>query len=615
MNKFKPLVALISPYKRQVFFTAFFTFFSVIFSLFSFVSIMPLLEVLFEQDAPVIAKPELGLSFKSLSGFMNYYLSQLMVDHDKKFILVLIIIFVIVAVFLKTLFLYLSNVYMVHIRNNVVKDLRNKVFTKILSLPLSYFSNERKGDLMSRMSGDIIEIEVSVVRSVEIAFKEPLTILVTLGWLIFISPQLTLFVLIMLPVISIIIGRIGKTLRKKSMVAQQKLGMLTTILEETLGGLRVIKAFNSEHKVSKKYKTENKEFTWHQIKVARRNFLATPLSEFLGTVVIAIILWYGGTLVLNNMAKIKLGYEASGLTGPAFIMYLVSFYGIINPAKAFSGAFYNIQKGLASVDRIEQVLKADNPIKEKDDAISITEFKDSIEFKNVSFGYRDVDVLKNIELRIEKGKTVALVGQSGSGKSTLVDLLPRFYDVDSGDILIDGISIKDYKLKDLRHLMGNVNQESILFNDTIFNNIAFGVENATEEEVIAAAKVANAHDFITTTSEGYHTNIGDRGTKLSGGQRQRIAIARAVLKNPPIMILDEATSALDTESERLVQDALIKLMENRTSIVVAHRLSTVIHADEICVLHEGEIVERGKHSELLKLNGVYKRLHDLQMFS
>jgi subfamily B ATP-binding cassette protein MsbA len=473
-------------------------------------------------------------------------------------------------------------------------------------LPLGYFSNERKGDIMSRMSGDIMEIEVSVVRSIEIAFREPLTILITLGWLIYMSPRLTLFVLIMLPIISIVIGRIGRTLRKKSLVAQQKLGMLTTILEETLGGLRVIKAFNSENKVNKRYQTENKLFTYHQIKVARRNFLATPLSEFLGTIVIAVILWYGGTLVLN---------KSTALNSSAFIMYLVSFYGIINPAKAFSGAFYNIQKGLASAERINEILKAENPIKDKADAVAIKEFKSGIEFRNVSFAYTDTSVLENINLTINKGKTVALVGQSGSGKSTMVDLLPRFYDVNSGDILIDGISLKDYKLKDLRDLMGNVNQESILFNDTIFNNIAFGVQDATEEQVVAAAKVANAHDFILSTPDGYQTNIGDRGTKLSGGQRQRLAIARAVLKNPPIMILDEATSALDTESERLVQDALTKLMENRTSVVVAHRLSTVIHADEICVLFEGKIVERGKHSDLIKQNGVYKKLHDLQMFS
>lgn len=606
MNKFKRIIALIAPYKRQVVFTVICTFFSVIFSLFSFASIMPLLEVLFQSSEPVLQKPDWEMGFKAITANLNYFLNQVMVTHDKKFVLFLIIGFVIVSVFFKTFFLYLSNVYMVHIRNNVVKDIRNKVFSKILKLPLGYFSNERKGDIMSRMSGDIMEVEVSVVRSIEISFREPLTILITLIWLIFISLKLTLFVLLMLPIISIVIGRIGKTLRKSSLVAQQKLGMLTSILEETLGGLRIIKAFNSEDKVSKKYQEENRQFTRQQIKVSKRNFLATPLSEFLGTVVIAVILWYGGTLVLKG---------DTGLTSSAFIMYLVSFYGIINPAKAFSGAFYNIQKGMASAERIEEILKAENPIKDNEKAISIKEFKSNIEFRNVTFGYNEAEVLRNINLTIQKGKTIALVGQSGSGKSTMVDLLPRFYDVKSGEILIDGICIKDYKLKDLRDLMGNVNQESILFNDTIFNNIAFGVHNATEEQVIAAAKVANAHEFIISTPAGYQTNIGDRGTKLSGGQRQRLAIARAVLKNPPIMILDEATSALDTESERLVQDALTKLMEKRTSIVVAHRLSTVVHADEICVLHEGEIVERGKHADLIRNGGVYKKLHDLQMFS
>lgn len=606
MNKFKRIIALIAPYKRQVSLTVFFTFFSVIFSLFSLASLKPLLDVLFLNAKPLTVKPEWHFSFESVTDNVNFFLTGMVNVHGAKFVLLLIVLFVIVAVFFKTFFLYLSNVYMVHIRNNIVKDIRNRVFSKILRLPLGYFSNERKGDIMSRMSGDIMEIEVSVVRSIEIAFREPLTILITLIALIFISPSLTLFALFMLPVISIVIGRIGKTLRKKSLVAQQKLGMLTTILEETLGGLRVIKAFNSEDKVNKKYQDENKQFTHHQIKVAKRNFLATPLSEFLGTVVIVSILWYGGTLVLN---------KSGALDASAFVTYLAVFYNIINPAKAFSGAFYNIQKGMASAERIEEILKAENPIKDNGNAIPIKEFKSDIEFRNVTFGYRDIDVLRNINLTIKKGKTVALVGQSGSGKSTMVDLLPRFYDVNSGEILIDGISVRDYKLKDLRDLMGNVNQESILFNDTIFNNIAFGVHDATEEQVIAAAKVANAHDFIISTPDGYQTNIGDRGTKLSGGQRQRLAIARAVLKNPPIMILDEATSALDTESERLVQDALTKLMENRTSIVVAHRLSTVVHADEICVLLEGEIVERGKHADLINLGGVYKKLHDLQMFS
>jgi subfamily B ATP-binding cassette protein MsbA len=410
----------------------------------------------------------------------------------------------------------------------------------------------------------------------------------------------------LLPLAGLIIGRLGKLLRKQSLQAQRKLGSLNTIVEETLGGLRIIKAFNSEKKINQKYSDENNLYTHLLIKVSRRNVLAIPLSEFLGTLVVLIVMWIGGSYILGG---------SSDLSSQEFMAYLVIFSQIINPAKSFSSAYYSIQKGLASADRIDQILKAENTIVEKGNAISIKEFKDSIEYKNVSFKYTEYDVLKKINLKIEKGKTIAIVGQSGSGKSTLVDLLPRFFDIDRGEILLDGISIKDYKVFDLRNLMGNVNQESILFNDTIYNNIAFGVDNTNEEQVIAAAKVANAHDFIMATSDQYQSNIGDRGSKLSGGQRQRISIARAVLKNPPIMILDEATSALDTESERLVQDALNKLMENRTSIVIAHRLSTVIHADEICVLYEGKIVERGRHSELLIKGGTYKKLHDLQMFS
>lgn len=606
MNNIRKIISYILPYKLKVISSFLCNILSVIFSLFSFTMVIPFLGILFNNQEVVNNPVPFELSFKSITHNFNYLLSQIVGHHDKKYALLLIIGFVVIMVLFKTFFIFLSNYYMVFIRNHVVKDIRNSIFAKILTLPIGYFTNERKGDIMSRMSSDVSEVEVSVVRSLEIAFREPITIIIYVISLIIISLRMTLIVLILLPIAGMIIGRLGKLLRKESLQAQLKLGTLSTILEETLGGLRIIKAFNSEKKINTKYEKENESYTHVLIKVSRRNVLATPLSEFLGTLVVVIVMWYGGSYILGG---------SNELTSQAFMGYLVIFSQIINPAKAFSSAYYSIQKGLASAERIDQILKAKSTIIDKENAVPIKEFKNSIEYKDVSFKYVEKDVLKHINLHIEKGKTIAIVGQSGSGKSTLVDLLPRFFDIDRGEILVDGISIKDYKVFDLRNLMGNVNQESILFNDTIFNNIAFGVENATLEQVIAAAKVANAHEFIINTSSSYQTNIGDRGSKLSGGQRQRISIARAVLKNPPVMILDEATSALDTESERLVQDALSKLMENRTSIVIAHRLSTVIHADEICVLNEGMIVERGKHSDLLLKGGTYKKLHDLQMFS
>ncbi len=606
MNNIRKLIQYITPYKFKVINSVICNILSILFSLFSFTMAIPFLGILFNNQKMENTKVPFELSISSISHNFNYMLSQIVQHHDKRYSLLLIIGLVVVMVLFKTFFMFLSQYYMVHIRNHVVKDIRNSIFAKIITLPMGYFTNERKGDIMSRMSNDVTEVEVSVVRSLEIAFKEPITIIVYLVSLIILSFRMTLVILILLPLAGLIIGRLGKMLRKQSLQVQLKLGTLNTIVEETLGGLRIIKAFNSEKKINKKFTSENSLYTQLLIKVTRRNVLATPLSEFLGTLVVVIVMWYGGFYILSGH---------SDLSSQEFMAYLIIFSQIINPAKSFSSAYYSIQKGLASADRIDQVLKSENTIVEKENAIPIKEFRDSIEYKDVSFKYVENDVLKNINLKIEKGKTIAIVGQSGSGKSTLVDLLPRFFDIDRGEILVDGISIKDYKLFDLRNLMGNVNQESILFNDTIFNNIAFGVDNATIEEVIAAAKVANAHEFIMGTSDQYQTNIGDRGSKLSGGQRQRISIARAVLKNPPVMILDEATSALDTESERLVQDALGKLMENRTSIVIAHRLSTVIHADEICVLYEGRIVERGKHSELLIKGGTYKKLHDLQMFS
>jgi subfamily B ATP-binding cassette protein MsbA len=569
--------------------------------------VIPFLSLLFDKQKIVTEQIPLNLSsLESLQHNFNYFLSQVILNNGQESALMLVCIFVITMVLLKTGFLYLAKFCTIPIRNGVVRDIRNKLYNKTLELPLSYYSNEKKGDLIARMTNDVMEIEVSVIRSIEVIFAEPITILVYLVSLFYMSVHLTLFVFVLLPITGLVIGRIGKTLRKQSFDAQNMLGVLMTIIEETLSGLRVIKAFNSEWKVRHKFVTVNENYTNLMNRMWRRRDLATPLSEFLATIVIITLMWYGGRLVLQNEGN---------LTSQEFIAYLVIFSQIINPSKNISSALYSIQKGLASAERIDEVLDAEEKIKEKPDAKSIHEFKESIEFRNVSFKYANEYVLKDINLKISKGKTIALVGQSGSGKSTMVDLIPRFYDVIEGEILIDGISIQDYKLKDLRNLMGNVNQEAILFNDTIFNNIAFGVDKTSEIEVVSAAKVANAHQFILETPEQYQTNIGDRGSKLSGGQRQRLSIARAVLKNPPIMILDEATSALDTESERLVQDALTKLMKNRTSIVIAHRLSTIISSDEICVLHEGRIVERGNHEELLKRNGVFKKLHDIQMFA
>jgi subfamily B ATP-binding cassette protein MsbA len=510
---------------------------------------------------------------------------------------------VLVSSLLKNLFTYTAYWYLAPIRNGVVKDIRNALFKKIMKLPLSYFSDEKKGDIISKMTNDVNEIEVSIIRSLEMFFRDPIQIIIYISALIVMSPRLTLFVMILLPIAGIMIGRIGKSLRKTSFKGQKRMGSLLSIIEETLGGLRIIKAFNAEDKVTRRFESTNSFYTRLMIKMWRRRDLATPLSEFLGTVVIMLVLLYGGNLIFNG---------TSSLSGSGLIGYVVLFYMIINPAKSFSTAYFNIIKGLASADRIDSILSAENLIKNKVDAKPISSFEHSIEYRNVSFKYQDDWVLKNINLTIEKGKTVALVGQSGSGKSTLVDLLPRFYDLEEGEILLDGINIKEYTLESLRALMGNVNQESILFNDTFYNNIAFSDESTTEEKVISAAKIANAHEFIEATPAGYYSNLGDRGSKLSGGQRQRVSIARAILKNPPIMILDEATSALDTESEKLVQEAIENLMMHRTSLVIAHRLSTVRNADLICVLHEGEIVESGKHEELIVLNGIYTKLYNLQ---
>jgi len=574
-----------------------------VFGLFSLLMVVPFLGLLFKTQELIVAKPEFAYNTESLKECFNYFLSELIRNYGNFSALLVIVCLVLLASFLKNLFTYIAVWYLAPIRNGVVKDIRNALFKKIMELPLSYFTDEKKGDIISKMTSDVTEIEVSIIRSLEMFFRDPIQITIYITALVIMSPSLTLFVMILLPIAGLMIGRIGKSLRKTSFKGQKRMGTLLSIIEETLGGLRIIKAFNAEEKVTKRFESTNSFYTQLMIKMWRRRDLATPLSEFLGTIVIMLVLLYGGMLIFNG---------TSTLSGSGLIGYVVLFYMIINPAKSFTTAYFNIIKGLASADRIDSILSAENQIRNKMDAKKISSFQQRIEYRNVNFKYQNDYVLKNINLTIEKGMTVALVGQSGSGKSTFVDLLPRFYDLEEGEILIDGINIKDYSLESLRGLMGNVNQEPILFNDTFFNNIAFGMDSSSEEMVITAAKIANANDFIVATTHGYYTNIGDRGGRLSGGQRQRVSIARAILKNPPIMILDEATSALDTESEKLVQEAIENLMMHRTSLVIAHRLSTVRNADLICVFHEGEIVERGKHEELIVLNGVYTKLYNLQ---
>lgn len=591
-----------------------FNILSVIFSLFSIAMLFPFLQVLFSNDNNQLSQiteqkiPLLQLSAASVIENINYYVAEIVYKNGKLDALVLICVFIITNVFLKNLFRYLAMFFIAPIRNGVVHDIRNKVFNKTLDLPLSYYSEEKKGDIMSRMTADVQEIEWSIMSSLEMIFREPVNIIVFLVMMFILSPQLTLFALIFLPVTGLLIGRISKSLRRSSAKGKEKMGLLLSIIEETLGGLRIIKAFNAEKYTSEKFSKENRAYTNIMIRMYRKTDLASPMSEFMGTSVFVIILYFGGKLVLG---------ENPTLDGAVFITYIGVFSQLIRPAQSFTTAYYNVQKGLASSERISKIIDAEVSIKEIVNPKSITTFQKEIEFKDISFAYRKGDigwVLKKINLKVEKGKTVALVGQSGSGKTTLADMLPRFYDPSEGEILIDGINIKNVKISDLRSLMGIVTQDSILFNDTVFNNIAFGMNNVSEQAVIEAAKIANAHEFISQMPEGYNSNIGDRGTKLSGGQRQRLSIARAILKNPPILILDEATSALDTESEKLVQDALNKLMKNRTSIVIAHRLSTIQHADEIVVLQKGEIIEQGTHSDLILKNGTYKRLYDIQLF-
>ncbi|MEE1091641.1 MAG: ABC transporter ATP-binding protein [Prevotella sp.] len=606
----------IPPYKKYLVLTVLFNILSAVLNIFSFAAIIPILQILFQTDKASAATqlmPWGSADFKDvLSNNANYYVQQLIGDMGETTTLLVIGLFLAFMTFLKTGAYFLSSATIIPIRTGVVRDIRNQLYRKITSLPLGFFSEERKGDIIARMSGDVQEIENSIMSSLDMLFKNPVLIIAYFATLLIISWELTLFTIVIVPIMGWFMGFVGRKLKQKSIKAQALWSDTMSQVEETLGGLRIIKAFCAEEKMNKRFDKINSEYRDNILRVNTRQQMAHPMSEFLGTVMIVIVLWFGGVLVLNNMT----------LSGPTFIYYLVILYSIINPLKEFSKAGYNIPKGLASMERVDKILMAVNDIKEPDQPVHISDLKEKIEFRNVSFGYRQagaegeegevVYVLKDINLTIEKGKTVALVGQSGGGKSTLVDLIPRYYDVQKGEVLIDGINVKDLGIHDLRQLIGNVNQEAILFNDSFFNNISFGVENATMDDVKEAARIANAHEFISASENGYDTMVGDRGGRLSGGQRQRISIARAILKNPPILILDEATSALDTESERLVQDALERLMKTRTTVAIAHRLTTIKNADEICVLHEGRIVERGSHDDLLAVDGYYRKLHEMQ---
>ena len=600
----------VAPYKKYLVGALFLNLFSAVFNIFSFTLIIPILQLLFNiNDKTYYFIPwDSTLNFRenigNIPNNMYYYCSQLIDKFEGSTTLMILGLFLIVMTLLKTACYFGSSAIMVPLRTGVVRDIRVMVYNKMLNLPLGFFSQERKGDIIARMSGDVGEIEYSITSSLDMLIKNPILIISYFAVLVGISWQLTLFTILVVPLLAWAMGAIGKKLKRQSLEAQSKWSDTMSQLEETLGGLRIIKAFIAEDKMSDRFSKVTDELRKASGKVAVRQSLAHPVSEFLGTIMIMIVLSFGGTLILS---------VAAPLDAPTFIYYMVILYSVLNPLKEFSRAGYNIPKGLASMERVDKILKAENNIKEAASPVSISGFRDSIVFSDVCFSYPDSkQVLKHISLTVPKGKTIAIVGQSGSGKSTLVDLVPRYHDVTSGAITIDGVNIKDFRIKELRSLIGNVNQEAILFNDTIFNNIAFGVEGATMEQVVAAAKIANAHDFIMEKEEGYNTNIGDRGGKLSGGQRQRISIARAILKNPPILILDEATSALDTESEKLVQEALDRLTTTRTTIAIAHRLSTIKNADEICVLHEGEIVERGKHEDLIALDGYYKKLNDMQ---
>ncbi len=606
MKSLIKILRYIKPYKTFAVLSVLSNIISVIFHLLSLLVLIPFLQLLFGKTEPVTAAPELSWTSDYVSDYISFQMTPYIEANGLMGALYYLCIAVAVLFFAKNLFRYLSKFFLAFIRSGVVRDIRSDIYAKILILPLSFYSEERKGDIISRITGDVQEVEWSIMNSLEMLFRDPISIILSLVFMVSISPELTVFSFILLPISGLIIGRIGKSLKKTSAKLQVRMGELLSNVEETLTGLRIIKAFNAEKEANQRFAGQNELYRNTMLSMFRKRDLASPMSEFLGSLVMVTLLWFGGSMVVDP----DISFD-----GPDFIAYIAMFSQLLNPAKSLSTAYYNIQKGAASTERIDAVLQADRKIFDRENAHSKNTFERELKFENLSFAYEEKEVLTNINLSIPKGKTIALVGPSGGGKSTMADLLPRFYDAKTGVITIDGEDIRNVRIKDLRALMGIVSQQSILFNDSVFNNIALGVENPTMEKVVEAAKIANAHEFIEKLPEGYQTNIGDGGGKLSGGQKQRLSIARAVLKNPPIMILDEATSALDTESEKLVQDALFKLMQNRTSIVIAHRLSTIQSADEIVVIENGQIVERGNHANLIQQNGIYKKLTDLQAFS
>jgi ATP-binding cassette, subfamily B, bacterial MsbA len=605
MRKFYRVLRYIFPYWSYALLNVLFNLLTIVFSLFSLVLLIPFLNLLFGTDELVLEKPEFAFSIDTLRKMLDYHVSTIIIERGQVDALIVICIVILLAFFLRNLSRFFAMFFMSNVRVGAVQDIRNNIYKKILILPLSFYNKNKKGDIIARVSSDVQEVEYSIMSYLEMLVRDPVTIIAYFIFMMSMSPQLTLFVIVILPITGLLIGQIGRSLRRSSKIGQGRFaGMLSTI-EESISGLRIIKAFNAIDYSDEKFRQQNSLYARLLISIYRRRDLSSPLSEFLSATVIVIVLWFGGRMVIADQPDIQ---------AAVFITYIAIFSQIIPPAKTFAQGFYSIQKGMASADRIFEILDAEEVIEEKHNAKDITDFKQQIEYRDVVFKYEKEDVLKKVNLSIEKGKIIALVGESGGGKSTMVDLLPRFYDVTQGAILIDGVDIRNYRIDQLRGLMGIVTQESILFNDSVFNNIAFGDTKATLEQVTEAAKIANAHAFIMELEDGYHTTIGDRGSKLSGGQRQRLSIARAVLRNPPILILDEATSALDTESERLVQDALAKVMSSRTSIVIAHRLSTIQHADEIIVMQKGSIAERGRHDDLIALGGLYKKLTDMQSF-